>query len=286
VTMKAKFLPIKDIALDYENGLSTSKLSEKYGMSAETIRKRLIANGTKMRTKSEALMGNQHVKGRTLSDEHKEKLRVAGYSRINSSETRKKISESKIGKKRAPFSDEWKEKLGASLRGKKHSEKSTQKAAASLKRRYQEDDDLRKKRSEQTKKQWLNPGYRERMSGANNCMSRPEVRAKVSGEKCWLWKGGISFEPYCPKFTERLKESIREEFGRKCFICGLPESKNGERLSVHHCDYQKSQGCNGQRWSLIPLCHNCHTKTSRMKWFYFSMLRDYWIYEYIDFFNF
>lgn len=92
------------------------------------------------------------------------------------------------------------------------------------------------------------------------------------------WCGGKSFEPYCPAFTKSLKESIRDEFGRKCFLCGI--SENGRKLDIHHVDYNKSQGCSGFKWGLVPLCHRCHTKTNWNRWYWFALLRDYWIYKY------
>lgn len=74
------------------------------------------------------------------------------------------------------------------------------------------------------------------------------------------WQGGISFLPYCYKFDNEMKESIREQYGRVCFICGKTEIANGAKLSVHHTDYNKEQGCNGHDWKLIPLCKVCHGK--------------------------
>lgn len=113
----------------------------------------------------------------------------------------------------------------------------------------------------------------------------PNRVGKFCSEKCsvqWYigsrtsnWGGGTSFKPYCPKFNERTKEEVREAFGRRCYLCGAPE--NGRHLDVHHCDYNKSQGCAGQRWSLIPLCRGCHTKTSNNRWYWFALLRDHWI---------
>lgn len=282
---KPRELPIEEIERDYLNGMSTNRLAKKYGMCSETIRKRLISRGVRIRTKSEAMRGNHNVAGRSLSDEHKKKLSVIGRLRTQSPQTREKISASKRGKKRAPFSEEWKRKIGQAGIGRIKTDETRVKLSQSSKRYYQ-DEKNRQKQSERTKAQWKNPTYRERMSGKNNCMSRPEVRAKVSGKKCWLWKGGVSYEPYCNKFKESLKEEIRAKFGRKCFLCDLPESENGERLSVHHVDYNKSQGCSGLKWGLIALCHDCHTRTSRRRWYYYNMLRDYWVYDYIDFFNF
>ncbi len=103
----------------------------------------------------------------------------------------------------------------------------------------------------------------------------------ISGAGNSRWRGGLSYGKYCIKFNAELKERVREEFGRKCFLCG--ESENGRKLSVHHVDYQKSQGCNGYRWALIPLCTSCHTKTNFNRWHWFNLLRDYWLYEQIDF---
>ncbi|MFA6371300.1 MAG: hypothetical protein WCW68_01610 [Methanothrix sp.] len=95
------------------------------------------------------------------------------------------------------------------------------------------------------------------------------------------WRGGVSFAPYCPKFNDALKERVREQFGRRCFLSGKKE--NGRKLSVHHCDYLKSQGCQGQRWSLLPLDHSWHAKTNINRWYWFALLRDYWAYKYLTF---
>lgn len=95
-----------------------------------------------------------------------------------------------------------------------------------------------------------------------------EFKHNRRGENSPAWKGGKSFEPYCPKFTKELKEAIRSKYGRKCVLCGLPESENKKRLSVHHVDYDKGQGCNGKAWKLVPLCVKCHTKTNNNRAFW------------------
>lgn len=97
-------------------------------------------------------------------------------------------------------------------------------------------------------------------------------------EKNPNWKGGISFKPYCSKFNNFLKEDIRNAFGRRCFLCGAPE--NGERHSVHHCDYNKGQGC-GNAWNLIPLCRACHTKTNSNRHHWFNLLATNWAIKYL-----
>lgn len=101
------------------------------------------------------------------------------------------------------------------------------------------------------------------------------------GPKSSNWRGGISSWPYCPKFNESLKERVRSQFGRRCFLSGKEE--NGRKLAVHHCDYLKSQGCQGQRWSLLPLDHSWHSKTNTKRWYWFALLRDYWVYKYLIF---
>lgn len=94
------------------------------------------------------------------------------------------------------------------------------------------------------------------------------------GEKSPNWRGGKSFEPYCPKFNEAFKERIRLKFDRKCFICGTNE--NSRRLDVHHIDYNKNSICNGKEWTFVPLCHHCHSKMLGSRWHWFNLLICYW----------
>jgi len=120
---------------------------------------------------------------------------------------------------------------------------------------------------------------------------KPGSAGKFCSRACWLawqvgpnadaWRGGVSFAPYCPKFNAALKEEVRSHFGRRCFLSG--EEENGRKLAVHHCDYLKSQGCQGQRWSLLPLSINWHAKTNVNRWYWFALLRDYWVYKYLTF---
>lgn len=88
------------------------------------------------------------------------------------------------------------------------------------------------------------------------------------GENNSLWKGGISYGKYCHKFNNELKEKIRNKWDRKCGYCGKPEKENKAKLGVHHINYDKEQGCNGNDFFLIPLCRSCHGKTNhnREKW--------------------
>lgn len=123
----------------------------------------------------------------------------------------------------------------------------------------------------------FNIEIRSPVEGLHIVIRTPYMRKRRSiaarGSKNHEWKGGISFEPYCDKFTDELKESVRNDFNRMCFVCG--SSENGKKLSVHHCDYNKGQGC-GQRWSLVPLCTSCHAKTNKNRWYWFNRLANHW----------
>lgn len=105
------------------------------------------------------------------------------------------------------------------------------------------------------------------------------------GPKNPNWRGGISFKPYCYKFDKHKKEEVRQRFGNKCYLCGMPQDQDYRQLAVHHCDYNKGQGC-GSVWSLIPLCTNCHLKTNNHRWYWFNRLSNYWLDKYIDQFTF
>jgi hypothetical protein len=105
---------------------------------------------------------------------------------------------------------------------------------------------------------------------------RDKISIALRGEKSPAWKGGISFEPYCEKFNEALKESVRVKFNRTCYLCPTTESETSKKLSIHHNDYNKMQGCGKRPWNLIPLCHKCHSKTNHNRWYWFSLLYNYW----------
>jgi len=91
-------------------------------------------------------------------------------------------------------------------------------------------------------------------------------KGKWSKEKNPGWRGGVWDQPYCERWTERLRETIRNEYNRKCYICGKDEKDNltktnkVRKLSVHHIDMDKGQGCDGKKWKLVPLCMKCHSK--------------------------
>jgi len=85
----------------------------------------------------------------------------------------------------------------------------------------------------------------------------PEINQKRSqslkGSKSYLWKGGISFEPYSIDWTETLRRAIRERDKYICQIC------NSYGNMVHHIDYDK-RNCNPN--NLVTLCRKCHIRTN------------------------
>jgi hypothetical protein len=117
------------------------------------------------------------------------------------------------------------------------------------------------------------PEWREKHA---NAIRNPEHAKKISaglqGIAYEEWEGFASEKRYCPKFNELCRESNREKYDRRCFLSNLPESENitnigkQKKLSVHHTDMDKGQGCNGARWRLVPLCMEYHGSAHSEPW--------------------
>ena len=194
------------------------------------------------------MKGNKYFEGHNHSDETKKKLSESKTGRIVSEETRDKLRKANLGKK---SSDETKRKLSIAGTGRKHTEES------------------KKKMSDHGKGKIIPDEARRNMSiAARGRIVSEETRKKLSGENSSNWKGGISFEPYCPKFNNKFKEEIREMFNRNCFLCGISEEDENRKLSIHHVTYDKSCLCDDVVCKFVPLCIKCHAKT--------NYNRDYW----------
>lgn len=172
-----------------------------------------------------------------------------GRRRPHSEEHKAKISASWTPERRAEQSAKMKTIMTGennSFFGKKHTEEARAKQSAAATGRIRSKESCAKQGAA--------------ISGKNNVMNRPEVRAKFRGKNNSSWRGGISFEPYCIKFNSHLKEQYRNLYGRVCGYCGKSEFENGERLSVHHIDGNRNQGCDRHDWFLVPLCRSCNSK--------------------------
>ena len=114
----------------------------------------------------------------------------------------------------------------------------------------------------------INPSKTKR----SHCCSKECQNKWQSGENAHNWNGGTSFEPYCHKFNETFKESIRDKFGRVCFLCPITEEENGQKLSVHHVNYDKNCLCDDSDCEFVPLCIRCHAKTNSTRGYWENII--------------
>lgn len=75
----------------------------------------------------------------------------------------------------------------------------------------------------------------------------------------------IAFRDYPLGWNKTFKEQIRYRDGYKCQLCGKPEIEEGQRLSIHHIDYNKE---NINKSNLVSVCNACHARTNHN--------REYW----------
>lgn len=226
----------KHLTKEHKQKLSKSLIGKYTGENSPNYGKR-HSEGSRKKI-SEAHVGKRigvkhHFFGKHLTKEHRQKLSDANSGKIRSEETRKKISEARIGK----------------YSGDKHPMYGTHPSEETL-----------KKRSAAMTGRIVSEESRRKVSAAHQGIPYDE------------WESFAKEQPYCPTFNEACRESNREKYGRKCFICGLPESENltktGKirKLSVHHIDMNKQQGCDGKRWKLIPVCMYHHTTVHNDLW--------------------
>lgn len=84
-----------------------------------------------------------------------------------------------------------------------------------------------------------------------------KVMSENRGEKSYRWRGGWSAKDYPPEWNSSLKEFIRNRDDRKCQYpeCNYDDTKEKQRLSVHHIDGNKK---NCSETNLISLCNRHH----------------------------
>lgn len=97
------------------------------------------------------------------------------------------------------------------------------------------------------------------------------------GKDSFNWNGGSSFEGYPTTWTNDVKEAIRKRDNYLCQVCFKSQEEEGNKLAVHHIDYNKN---NVNENNLISLCHSCHLKTNYNRKYWVSYLRNREVYKY------
>lgn len=190
-----------------------------------------------------------------LPEEHRAKLSEAKKRDLKTIEHCRQLAASQKGKPRKPHTAEACKKMSAAATGErnhnygKHPSEETRLKLCEL-RAGEKHPFYGKKHTEES---------RQKMSESHIGIQK--------GEKHPMWKGGVSFEPYCVKFNDEFKERVRAFFGYRCVECGTPQ--NGKSLDVHHVNFNKKACCDGTVPLFVPLCPICHGKTQKD--------RSYWV---------
>lgn len=260
-------LPIYEICEKYLNGMNTVELAKEYSCTDGTIGRKLRDNGIRMRTTGESKTLNlpidricrEYIDGVSLS-------KLAGIYKCsiptiikrltkNGVKTRS-ISESKLGVVSTENNpnyinlpiDKICEKYlnGMSIVG---IAKEYNCSVTPIVERLRNSD------------------IKIRLSSKRTLEHSQHLSASLQGISYDEWESFAQEQKYCPLFNERCRESNREKYDRRCFLSGLSEEENLDKncnirkLSVHHVDMDKMQGCDGKRWKLVPLSMEYHRKT-------------------------
>lgn len=187
-------------------------------------------------------------KGSHHTEETKRKMSISGKCKIFTKEHRDNISRAHIGK---PLSQKHRDSISAAGKGMK---------------RQPFTKEHRENMSKSRKGRIITEECRKRISEAgkgrkNTYESRRKGSATKQGLTYEEWKGFVIKDKYCSAFNEEVKEYIRNKYGCRCFVCDKSQKDNGQKLSVHHVDMNKQQGCDEHMWKLVPLCKSCHAKS-------------------------
>ena len=168
------------------------------------------------------------------------------------------------GKKRPPFSEEWKRKLGEVWRNKKHSEETKKEMSKIAKEKGFGKWMIGKKHSDETKKKLSEASKR-----------NGNIPPLHKGDQCHLWKGGISklYDKiiHCLKYRQWRSDVFTRD-GFTCQSC----FKRGGDLEAHHIKmlsyiikenkittYEQALSCE-EIWNInngLTLCLSCHNET-------------------------
>ena len=184
-------------------------------------------------------------KGFKFSEESRIKMSESAKSKPPMTlEHKKKIGDASRGKKRPPFSDEWKANLKRSHIGINSGSKHPL---------------WGKKVSDETKAKISKTETGKKMSEE----SKRKMSLSRKGDLNSNWRGGKSYEKYTEIWCDSFKNTIRERDNLICQECGIHQDELSnnlyKHLDVHHIDYDK-HNCNPD--NLISLCRQCHIKTN------------------------
>jgi hypothetical protein len=194
-------------------------------------------------------------------------------------EYKRKLSLAQTGRK---YPESTRLKLSLVHKGKLKSEETRRKMSAALTVRWSDPEERRKFGEAQRLRYQERPEYRKKVGDSHRGEKSPlfgkhlpeetkrKLRIANGGNNAYQWKGGISFEPYCPKFNDEFKERVRAFFGRRCMMpgCGYVWQLGEKKLDVHHVNFNKKTCCDNSVPLFVTLCQQCHGKTQTK--------REYW----------
>jgi hypothetical protein len=216
-------------------------------------------------------MRNSHI-GKKASVEQRLKMSIAQKGRKHTPETIKKLKVGAKGRRPPKLTSEQIENLRNRMNGDNNPSKRHEiREKISESKKGHMNAMFGTHPTEETRKK-LSLSHKGKPLSQEHCIN---LSRAITGEKSHQWRGGISFEPYCPKFNGEFKERVRLFFGRVCVVCGTPE--NGKKHCVHHVNFNKSVCCDNTIPLFVPLCRSCHSKTNSN--------RDYWIQHFTQIIN-
>lgn len=201
-------------------------------------------------------------RGRKLSPEHIAALTKANTGRVDTPETTERRRNAQLGKK---HTEEAKKNMSEARMGVSPWNKGVPMTEEMLANHIATRP--RGEMSEEHKKAISNAHTGKHVGEKNIMFGRTR-------DKSPRWLGGISYLPYCEKFDDDFKESIREKYDRTCFLCPTTEVQNGRKLSVHHVNYDKNCLCNDVKCDFVPLCLKCHGKTNGDRSYWERLIMD------------
>ncbi len=108
------------------------------------------------------------------------------------------------------------------------------------------------------------------MSGLNIGFPKGKSNTKISGEKHYNWKGGVTKENKIIRHSAVVRLAMADSKERDNYTCQMPEcGVRGGKLESHHIKtFEKFPELRSDMNNLITLCYSCHSKTKRKEELY------------------